>query len=188
MCILMEQAQLSQGPLSSTIITAKAATKLLKKGAPYLLLHLADTTPDTRIAGSENPCSPLPLLALGLRSDQPGSHLEANMPTNTTGSVEEGQSHPRKFAQHIHPPALQTLLEDKKEVFPKELPYGVPPDRETGEAIPLTDFNKIPFRRSYHVLNRVNAAKVNVTLTQYHPVHPGTRFLGGIKGSSLCRH
>jgi hypothetical protein len=104
MCILMEQAQLSQGPLSSTIITAKAATKLLKKGAPYLLLHLADTTPDTRIAGSENPCSPLPLLALGLRSDQPGSHLEANMPTNTTGSVEEGQSHPRKFAQHTPPP------------------------------------------------------------------------------------
>ena len=148
MCIFMEQAQLSQGPLGSTMITAKAASKLLKKGAPYLLLHLADTTPDTRIAGAENPCLPLPLLALGLRSDQPGSHLEANMPTNTTGSVEEGQSHPRKFAQHTPPPALQTLLENKKEVFPKELPYGVPPDRETGEAIPLTDFNKIPFRRN----------------------------------------
>ena len=148
MCILMEQAQQSQGPLDSTVITAKAAAKLLKKGAPYVLLNLYDTTPGTRIAGSEHPSLPPPLLALRHRSDQPGSHLVATMLNPTTDSVEEGQSHPKSYAQHVPPPALQKILDEMKEVFPQDLPYGVPPDRGTGEAIPLTEFNKIPFRRN----------------------------------------
>ena len=79
MCILMEQAQQSAGPMEADIISSKAANKHLKRGAPYLLLHLTDTTPDTRIAGSNPSKLQAPVIGIAghnLRTDHPDSNLE----------------------------------------------------------------------------------------------------------------
>ena len=153
MCIFMEQAQQSAGPMAADVISAKAATKHLKKGAPYLLLHLTDTTPDTRIAGF-NPSKPqAPVIGIAghnKRTDHPDSHLETQQSSHTTGRVEQGQSHPHgnPDSNNQPPPALQKILDKHEAVFPADLPYGIPPDRDTGEAIPLLDHDKIPFRRN----------------------------------------
>ena len=153
MCIFMEQAQQSAGPMAADVISAKAATKHLKKGAPYLLLHLTDTTPDTRIAGF-NPSKPqAPVIGIAghnKRTDHPDSHLETQQSSHTTGRVEQGQSHPhgKSDPNNQPPPALQKILDKHEAVFPADLPYGIPPDRDTGEAIPLLDHDKIPFRRN----------------------------------------
>jgi len=170
MCILMEQAQQSAGPMAADIISAKAATKHLKRGAPYLLLHLTDTTPDTRIAGSNPSKLQAPVIGIAghnLRTDHPDSNLETQKSGHTTGRVEKGLSHPKNFLEeatapsnsvaaghnsqnytYSPPPAFQPLLNKHEAVFPADLPYGIPPDRDTGEAIPLLEHDKIPFRRN----------------------------------------
>jgi hypothetical protein len=49
------------------------------------------------------------------------------------------------------PPALRSVVNRYGDVFPKELPSGLPPDRGVGHTIPLVEGAKPPFRGIYRL-------------------------------------
>ncbi len=54
-------------------------------------------------------------------------------------------------AMKLHQDLLQPLLKNFKQVFPDELPLGLPPERDVGHTIPLVEGAKPPFRGIYRL-------------------------------------
>ena len=150
MCMMMEQT--TEYPDSEkSVITAKKAQKLIRKGAPYLLLHVREDPRYAGLAGTEHP-----LLGVEYpdnRADHPGSPPVDNESCSPTAFREEkgngsqkGQSHPQPD-EYTPPPEFTPMMESHSATFSTP-PYGIPIDRKTPRAIPLTDFTRIPFKRN----------------------------------------
>ena len=117
---------------------------------------------------SENPIAPL-LSSLQLykaiKKDATAFFVQLRTLEKELADGEEWSKQKEETMPGI-PPQMSTLLNESSDVFPEELPAGLPPDRGTDHTIPLEPGAKPVFKPMYR-LSPLEVKEVKAQITEY---------------------